>query len=94
MNDYEAPTPLWVAPGVVLADLAVLSHEDSLVQDLSTWQESFRQHFDVEKGWHDSEARERHELQGLALRDRLQRALPGVEIDLDLWCTTGTAPAW
>lgn len=92
MSDYTSRTPLWLAGGQNLSDLAPLGLASDLVRDLLNWQRYFDQHFHFDRNWDSVEAARCYEAAGRTLHARLIRALPARTVTLDLWPVTGVAP--
>ncbi|MCI2239581.1 hypothetical protein MN205_13930 [Kineococcus sp. TRM81007] len=91
MSHYEAPTPVW-APADVGAFVLSTTHLDHLGLDetlrtsLLRWQEYFDEHHPADLcGWDSPASHQRYAAEGQRLREELDRALPGIQVDLDLW---------
>ncbi len=91
MSDYQAPTPVW-APADVGAFVLSTTHLDDLGLDetlrtgLLRWQAYFDEHHPADLcGWDSPHSCERYAHEGERLRAELERALPGLRVDLDLW---------
>lgn len=89
--DYAAPTPLWEIArdggGVLSVEhLTTLGLTDHLITGLVDWQRFFDAHFSSTRPhWDSPGSAERFGSRGKRLHDRLTRALPDVQITLDLW---------
>ncbi len=91
MSDYEAPTPVW-APASVGAFVLSPTHLDHLGLDetlrtrLLRWQQYFDDHHPADLcGWDSPGSSQRYASEGEQLREELERALPGLRVELDLW---------
>jgi hypothetical protein len=88
-SDYRCPTPLWIGQGCV-ADATVLGLVPHLVASLVAWQRHFDTHFPMDgSGWDTQENRDWYAEEGARLHDRLRRALPHTDVELDLWPIDG-----
>jgi hypothetical protein len=94
MTDYGAGTPLWIG-GENLSDLEPLNLGPHLVRSLLSWQHHFDEHFlyDREPSWDRPASRDWYAQEGARLHERLRRALPDIQVTLDLWPVTGKAPS-
>jgi hypothetical protein len=83
-NDYAAETPIWVDGGL-LVDLDRLGISGHLQDSLIAWQRHFEEHFRPLLAWDSPQSRAAYAEAGPVLLDRLRRALPHVEVTLDMW---------
>lgn len=83
-NDYAAETPIWVDGGL-LVDLDLLGIDQHLQDSLIAWQRHFEEHFRPLLAWDSRESRAAYAQGGPVLLDRLRRALPHVEVTLNMW---------
>ena len=78
MNDYSCDLPLW-------GDLDGVQLSHRLEKDLRSLARRFNAHFDHQSGWDSEERAARHREHATSLHRRLQSALPGRDVELDLW---------
>ena len=93
MTDYGASTPLWVGSRN-LSDLEPLHLRPHLVRSLFVWQHYFDEHFlhDQEPSWDNAVSRDWYAQEGVRLHECLRRALPDIQVSVDLWPVTGQTP--
>ena len=78
MNDYCCDLSLW---GDI--DCVQLSHR--VEKDLRSLARRFNAYYDQERGWDSAEKAERHREHARSVHRKLVAALPGYEVELDLW---------
>lgn len=77
--EYGAQLPLWGS------SWETLGLDVALLDSLADWQDDFDANFNAGVGWKTAEARDRWSAEAVKLEARLRAALPGMELEVDLW---------